>query len=131
MQHIILDANFLMIPAQFRVDIFTELERICDFRFQLQVPEEVVGELTNLSTGSGNDAQAAKLALQLIKAQHINIIPKSSKTEGFKKADNVILQLAKQDNAMIATQDKELKQRAQEAQLRVIVLRKQQSLLLI
>ncbi|MBW2991754.1 hypothetical protein KY345_00870 [Candidatus Woesearchaeota archaeon] len=31
MRKIILDTNFLLIPGQFKIDIFSEIRRICDF----------------------------------------------------------------------------------------------------
>ena len=49
MRNIILDTNFLMIPLQFKVDIFSEIERICNFKYELLVPEASVKELENLS----------------------------------------------------------------------------------
>ena len=32
---VILDTNFLMIPYKFRVDIFSELTRVCNFSYKL------------------------------------------------------------------------------------------------
>ena len=45
MKKIILDTNFLLIPAQFNVDIFSEIERICDFQYQLCIVDKTLSEL--------------------------------------------------------------------------------------
>ncbi len=45
---IILDTNFLLIPAQFKVDIFSEVERICNFRYQLVIIDKTLEELEDI-----------------------------------------------------------------------------------
>ena len=42
---ILLDTNFLMLSAQFNVDIFSEIERICNFNYKLYVLDKTVDEL--------------------------------------------------------------------------------------
>ena len=41
---IILDTNFLMIPSMFKVDIFSEIERICDFKYELCIVDKTLDE---------------------------------------------------------------------------------------
>ena len=45
---IILDTNFLLIPAQFGVDVFTGLEELCDFKFELYLLDKSLKELKNI-----------------------------------------------------------------------------------
>ena len=45
MEKILLDTNFLLIPSQFKVDIFSEIKRICNFSYKLYVLDKSVGEL--------------------------------------------------------------------------------------
>lgn len=98
MYNIVLDTNFLLIPIKFKVDIFREIERICDFPYNLHIVDKTIDELKG--------KKGEKLALSLIKHHNINII----KTNKDKIADDLITDL-KLENKVIATQDKDLKKR--------------------
>ena len=75
MIQVILDTNFLMAVSQFRIDIFAEIQRICDFRYKLYIIDKTLDELKGLiEQNKGKDGRAAKLALSLIKQKHISII---------------------------------------------------------
>ena len=64
-KQIILDTNFMMVPGQFKVDIFAEIQRICDFSYELVVIKETVEELENIIVKQkGQNKAAAMLALQ-------------------------------------------------------------------
>ena len=127
---IILDTNFLLIPGQFRVDIFSELFRICDFRYELCVLDRTVSELKGIiASGKGKDKAAARLALQLIKAKKASIL--SSKTAMFKSVDEIILDLAAakgRESLIVATQDKFLKSRLRKLHTKLVVLRQKKYL---
>ena len=98
MYNIVLDTNFLLIPVKFKVDIFKELERICDFKYKLHIIDKTIDELKG--------KKGEKLALDLIKHNNIHII----KTSNDKIADDLITDLDI-ENKVVATQDKELKGR--------------------
>jgi len=100
MKTIVLDTNFLMIPFEFKVDIFSEIRRICDFPYKLAVADSTIKELNKV----GNTA--AKFALKLVEVHKVEII----KT-GLDYADDAIEELAKQKDMVIATQDLGLKKR--------------------
>ena len=126
MKKIVLDTNFLLIPGQFKVDIFSELQRICHFNYELCIYEGSMDELKNITkAGSGRDKSAAKLALQLIKAKNIKII----------KSDEKYIDLAILDNAgrdsIIATQDIQLKKKLLEKGSSVVILRQKKYLRLV
>ncbi len=124
---IMLDTNFLLIPAQFKVDIFSEIRRICDFSYELAVVPETVAELEGIACGkgsSGKGRKAAKLALKLLKAFKVKIL-KNRKL--YKRADEAILAIADK-NSCVATQDKELKRRLREKAVSLIILRQKQYL---
>lgn len=119
---IILDTNFLLIPSRFKIDIFSEINRICDFSYSLYVLDKTIGELEKIAVKQkGKHKQAAKLALKLIKAKRL----KKIRTE----AGNVDDILLKQD-AVIATQDKALIRRLKKAKKKVIQLRQKKYLML-
>ena len=127
MNKIILDTNFLMIPWQFRVDIFSEFDRICSFNYKLYIFEETINELRGImndSNSSGKDKKAAEFALKLIKLENINII-KSKK----KDVDSLILDNVNEDD-FVATQDMQLKRELVKKRVSLIALRKKKYLIL-
>lgn len=108
MKAIILDTNFLTIPAEFKVDIFSEIDRICSFNYSLFVLDKSVEELKKMiETQKGKEKAKARLALQLIKNKEINVI----KANSDKTVDDILVELSDDKNNIIATQDKELRKR--------------------
>lgn len=99
---VIIDTNGLMIPGQFGIDIFSELEQLGFFSYI--VPSASVKELERIaSTGRSKDRAAAKIALSLL--NRCTIIDKN----GY--ADNIIIDLAVGMDAAVLTNDTELKKR--------------------
>jgi len=127
MKIIIIDTNFLLIPYIFKVDIFEEINRICNFKYQLCVLEETLGELNKIiKEQKGKHAEAAKFALKLVKWKHLKILDKNQD----KSVDDIIVDIANTDT-IVATQDAELKQRLKENGVGFIVLRQKKYLNLI
>lgn len=107
MRKVILDTNFLLIPAQFKVDIFSEIKRISDFKYQLYVLDKTKDELKKIiKEQRGKHKRAASLALQLVKAKKVKTI----KTNSEKYVDDLLVEYSKK-GAVIATQDLGLKRR--------------------
>lgn len=128
MKKIILDTNFLMIPWQFHVDIFSEIDRICNFNYELFVFDASIDELKNIMgspKSGGKDKKAAQIALKLIGLKNINII-KSPK----KDVDSLILENADKYD-IIATQDMALKRELAKRRVTLIVLRSKKHLILV
>ncbi|MBI3026914.1 nucleotide-binding protein [Candidatus Woesearchaeota archaeon] len=126
MIRIILDTNFLLIPLQFRVDIFSEFNRICKFNYELYIFEQSICELSNIiEEQSGLNKKAARFALKLIKLKNIKII-KSEKID----VDLLILDSINKD-VIIATQDAELKKELLKKGASLIILRQKKYLHLI
>ena len=126
MKRIILDTNFLVIPIQFRVDIFSEISRICSFNYKLCIFEQTISELKNIIEKQPvKSKKAAQFALKLIKIKNIKII-KSEK----KDVDSLILENLG-NNTIVATQDIELKRQLLKKGASVIILRQKKYLELI
>ena len=126
MKKIILDTNFLMIPLQFKVDIFSELERICNFNYKLCIFGQSVDELINIvEKQKGKSRNAAQFALKLIRLKNIGVL----KAEG-RSVDSIILKNSGKDT-VIATQDRLLKKKLLEKGVSVIILRQKKYLQLI
>ncbi|MBI2650211.1 nucleotide-binding protein [Candidatus Woesearchaeota archaeon] len=123
MKKIILDTNFLLIPIQFKVDIFSELNRICDFNYKLCIYENSINELKNIiEKQSGKNKKAAQFALKLIKLKNIGVI-KSGKED----VDTLILKNLNKDT-FVATLDMLLKKKLLEKDASLIILRQKKYL---
>ena len=123
MKKIIIDTNFLLIPIQFKVDIFSELDRICDFNYKLCIYENSINELKNIIEKQiQKHKKAAELALKLIKLKNIEIIKSDEKD-----VDSLILENLDKD-AIIATQDANLKKELLKKNASVITLRQKKYL---
>lgn len=126
---VILDTNFLLIPAQFGLDIFQDIERICDFRPEILVFDKSMDEIDNIiKKQKGKAREAAKIALNLVKIQQnnkkINIIP--AKT-GY--IDREILDFTqKEPKTAIATQDLALRKKLREKGIKTIIMRQKSHL---
>lgn len=126
MKKVILDTNFLMIPLQFRVDIFSELNRICHFNYKLLVYGQTIDELKNvMQKQSGKNKKVAQFALKLIKLKNIEIIESEQRD-----VDSLILENLDKDT-IVATQDIMLKKEVLEKGSLVVILRKKKHLQLI
>ncbi len=125
MKYIILDTNFLLIPAQFNVDIFTEIDRLVQEPYELCIIDSTIDELNSLTEKeSGKDKRAAVLALQMLEKKKV----KHLKTEKHLNTDKLIVERAKSPDFMVATQDKELKRILKENNVQLIVLRQKSHL---
>lgn len=103
---IILDTNFLMIPAQFGVDIFDEIRNKMDTQYELYVLSGTLRELDIIIEKDKNKHKTeARIAKKLIESKNIKILDSAD------DVDDELVRLSKNDNTIIATQDKELKKR--------------------
>lgn len=116
---VIIDTNALMIPVQFNVDIFDELQRLGFDEFV--VPKAVLNELDILVDGlRGEDKMAAKVARSLAdRCEAVDIV-------GF--ADDVIAELAENTGAAVLTNDIQLKNRLLKKDITVVYLRQKNRL---
>ncbi len=130
MQHpaiIVLDTNFALIPGQLGVDIYREFERICTQPYTLWVVAQTIDELRAIQTqGNTKEAKAARVALALFENNHVKVAQISASS-----ADDAIVAYAKQNSCMVATQDRELKEKLVSIQVRLIVLRQQKYLVMV
>lgn len=108
---IILDTNIILYALRFKIDIFSELERICDFPYKICILDKTLEELRD------------KTALELLKQKNVNII----KTSSSENVDDLIVKLADEDT-IVVTQDKELKKRLKQKKIRVLIIRKKKYL---
>ena len=116
---IILDANFFFIPVQFRLDIFEELAKLVNKRFEPILLSSTKSELEGLAESSPKVRNQALLALKFSeKCKFIEVEKNPDETY-----DDVIVRLAADWNAPVATNDKELKKRLREKGVTTVFLR--------
>lgn len=116
---IILDSNFLMIPFQFHIDIFQEIEYLLQKKVDFIVPSAVKSELTGISSRGGEGAPEASLALQL--ASRCRVVEVA--LEPGETVDDAIIKASKKLGAIVATADIGLKKRLRDINVPVVYLR--------
>jgi hypothetical protein len=126
MHKIIIDTNFAMIPSQFKVDIFSEIDRICSFEHKVFVLDKTLEELNKIIIGQkGKNKRNANLALQILKAKAVSVIG----TEKDLVVDDLIVDIIKKED-FVATQDKELKKRVKAKGAGIITMRQEKYLII-
>ncbi len=96
-----------MAITEFKLDLFTALERDCDISYKAVVLPGIIEELEKIiSEQRGKFRQAALLAIGIIKAKNIMVIEKQKIGE----VDDLLVQHSKEGD-LVLTQDAELKKR--------------------
>lgn len=140
MNLVILDANFLMVPSQFGVDVYEELRMRLTGKLQLIIVPEVLDELSNKMDGHASTKfqRNVKMAFQLLKHQQQQYpecfvtLPEGN-TLNAPVDDYLILKALqyssnRDDRIYIATNDKELRKKSSQKGIRVIYLRQKKLL---
>lgn len=109
----LLDTNFLVIPYQFKVDIYGELKKFGDPDMYTVGP--VLPELAKLK--NGNEA----FRLYMIKGGKVI-------ETGGTNADDEIVKMAKDGAYVVCTQDVKLQERLKEYDVKIVFLRQQRYL---
>ncbi|RLI46818.1 30S processome protein Utp24 [Candidatus Bathyarchaeota archaeon] len=122
---IILDANFLFIPSQFQIDIFDELMKLLNQRFEPILLSPTYKELQKIAEkGSPKMRQHASLALKL--AEKCRLVEVKQDFE--ETHDDVIVRVAAEWKCPVATNDQALRKRLRDINVSVIYLRQRSHL---
>ncbi len=112
----LLDTNFLLVPYQFKLDIFTKIEEMLEAPHSFVVPTGVVGELEKLSKGKGKEGAAARFGLKLLRLREHESVESSG------NVDNWIVDYAKGKGVVVATNDRALRVKLKKNRVKVISL---------
>jgi len=112
---VILDTNALLMQFEFKIDLEDELSRLLG-AYEILIPSSVLNELKNLKDKNARSALEFALKYRVIETE--------------KKGDESILAMAKELNAVVVTNDRELRKRLKDNGLRVIYLRQKSYLVL-
>jgi rRNA-processing protein FCF1 len=118
----LLDTNFLMVPGQFRADIYSQLR--LNGRAELYAVDLSVQELEKIAGGRGRNGANARLALKLMKKEGVKIVKSGKITD----ADEAIRRIARREGMVVCTADKRLKFELERRDIRVVSLRQKKYL---
>ena len=117
---ILLDSNAFFVPIYFKIDIFSELNKIVDRNYELILISPVKKELeTLIEKKSQKNSKIASFALKL--ALECKLIDVKQPEE--RLTDDIIIAIAKEWKAIVFTNDRELKQRLRNISVPVIYVR--------
>ncbi len=121
---IILDSNALFVPLQFKIDIFEELKTLLNRNFELVLLSPIRRELEKLAEkGSPGMRRNASYALNLAERCVFYDVNRE-----FTSPDDAVLQMAKEWNCPVFTNDRELKKRLRDINVPVIYVRQKSRL---
>ncbi len=121
---VILDTNFLLLPFQFKIDILRELDYLIEVSHRYVISSKTLEELRRLGASVGKDGMAARLALKMIEAN-------KDKIESVKNdmdVDEWIVEYATSSNAIVCTNDKELRKRLKRLHVKVVAMKSRSKL---
>ena len=124
MKKILLDTNFLMAVYQFKIDIFEETKNTLMENVEFYIIDKTKNELEKLiKTSKLSDSQAAKFALKILEKKPIKTI----KTAENAYVDDLILE---QEGYIVATVDKELKQKLKKKKIQILTIKQKKYIIL-
>ncbi len=114
-----MDSNFLFLVANKKIDIFSEIEDLIPGRVKFCIIDPIRKELEKLSIRKSEVGRNAKFALKLAeKCDNLKM-----KSKNFEKVDDTLVRFARENEVIIATSDKELRQKLRDINVPVIYLR--------
>ncbi|MEA3378498.1 MAG: hypothetical protein U9Q69_02550 [Nanoarchaeota archaeon] len=126
MQYIVLDTNFLVTSYKQKIDIFTNLKNLLEFKYQIYIIDATLFELEKLiNEGTIIEKTAVKIGLKLLKRKNIKIL----KTARNRSVDDLLLALDPRQY-IIATQDKELKRKLKKKKFKILTIRQKKHIIL-
>ncbi|MFB6204058.1 MAG: PIN domain-containing protein [Candidatus Nanohaloarchaea archaeon] len=111
MKKILLDTNFLVAPFQFSLPMFDELERLYP-EHELYTLDDAVQEAKSIESGKYTD-----LVERLLETQDIEVL----ETEGEGDVDDLVVRVS--EDYVVATNDRELKQRLLDRGRELVIIR--------
>jgi len=106
MTQVLLDTNILLIPGTLGVNIFNEIEKVCNGKPEFAVLEGTLVELDKIILEQrGKFKAAASLGRQLMKQKSVKVLRSNNKP-----VDDMLVELST-SGSVVATQDAALKKR--------------------
>lgn len=121
---VLLDTNFLLLPFQRRIDIFEEIPRLLGRNVIFIILPQVQKELEWLhENGTAKEKRAVSNSFRFIDqyCQRLTAVPPTIQNLN---ADSALLEYAKTESALVATNDADLRRKLAKQGSRAIFLRK-------
>ncbi|MCX8158531.1 MAG: nucleotide-binding protein [Candidatus Diapherotrites archaeon] len=112
---VFLDTNILTAIGGLKIDVINEIKMMLG-NVKFFIAKQTLKELQKLSKGRGKEAMKAKIARKIIESENIEIWENEEKD-----CDSALLKAS--NDAVIATNDKELKKKIREKGGKVIFIR--------
>jgi rRNA-processing protein FCF1 len=110
---VIIDTNALMAMAEFKVDVFAEINRVVDVSYSVIVFSGIIEELEKIKNEEKMKfSRQAKLALSILKAKNVKVIRSSG------HVDDALVRYSRKGD-LVLTQDLELKKRLRKPYLTI------------
>ena len=122
---VVVDTNAFLLPGQFGIDLFGELERLLG-ACEVRTVREVAAELEGIARGRGRDAAAARLGLTLLSRCTVE-----EAGAGGADADSRLAAVAARDGSIVVTCDRGLRDSLLARGIAVVSLRGRKRLELI
>ncbi|MBI4144844.1 hypothetical protein HY493_01400 [Candidatus Woesearchaeota archaeon] len=117
MRRVFLDTNFILDTVIWKIDLFGELRRVCDFAYEIVVLDRVHAELEKYHAQGGKKKEVANVAHLVLASGGVKLL----KTKGG-PVDDLLVRLATKEDA-VATQDQDLKRRLKAKGVPVVIIR--------
>lgn len=118
MKQVLLDTNFLLIPFQFGVDIYSEIGRLIDEKTEIFTLDLCINELKDVAPKN------AKAAMALMKLKKVRIV----RAKMHINVDETVFETAKKYNAVVCTQDAVLRTKCKKNGIDTIMMREKSHL---
>jgi hypothetical protein len=120
---VLLDANALMMPSQFQIDLFDELRMLLG-SYEPLVLSGILQELAGLSRAKGRDGAAARWGLSL--GEKCTVI--ESRDLESASVDAQVIEYAAKNSCLVVTNDRRVREALHARGIGVISLRNQKKL---
>ena len=114
---IFLDTSFLLDILTLKIDLESELRRVCDFDYELVSYDLILKELEG--------KKGENIARMLLEKRHIRLLKPAKPT---KSLDEIFLTL--KEGAVVATNDRELKKGLKSKHIKILSIRQKKYLVL-
>jgi len=121
---VILDSSAIMMLFEFSIDLENELTRLLG-SYNVVVPKTVLKELETLSKKESDGKKKMKAKASIILIEKYDIVDVKSEN-----ADDSIIELAKEKDGVVVTNDIELRKRLKEFSVTTIFLRAKKKLVM-
>ncbi len=119
---VVVDTNFIAVPAQFSVDIFSEAERVLERKLEFVMLSSALDELERKIQMADNKTEVRHFRIAKELAKRCKVVEPSQEVMNL-PVDDQILAYTQSVKGVLATNDKDLKARARSNGIPILFLR--------